>query len=84
LYGLYAACTEGVSKAWIASLVPKNETATAIGTFTGFQSIAALLASSLAGLIWFSFGAIAAFSITGCCALIAVGLLYAQTKFTNN
>jgi MFS family permease len=83
LYGLYAACTEGVSKAWIASLVPENETATAIGTFTGFQSIAALLASSLAGLIWFSLGAMATFSISGCLALIAAGLLYSQTKFAN-
>ena len=83
LYGLYAACTEGVSKAWIASLVPENETATAIGTFTGFQSIAALLASSLAGLIWFYLGAMATFSISGCLALIAAGLLYSQTKFAN-
>lgn len=84
LYGLYAACTEGVSKAWITTLVPESETATAIGTFTGFQSIAALLASSLAGLIWYSYGAVAAFSISGCLALVAAGLLFLHTKFADN
>jgi MFS family permease len=54
-YGLYAAATEGVAKAWISNLVPKNETASAIGLYTGLQSIAALIASSLAGLLWFQF-----------------------------
>lgn len=61
-YGLYAAATESVAKAWISNLVPANENASAIGLFTGFQSIAALLASSLAGFLWFRFGAVAVFS----------------------
>ena len=51
-YGLYAAATEGIAKAWISSLVPANENASAIGFFTGLQSIAALVAGALAGLIW--------------------------------
>lgn len=61
-YGLYAAATESVAKAWISTLVPANENASAIGLFKGFQSIAALLASSLAGFLWFRFGAVAVFS----------------------
>ncbi len=52
VYGIYAASTDGVSKALISNLVPKSETASAIGTFTGLNSIMALAASSLAGLIW--------------------------------
>lgn len=60
-YGLYAAATEGISKAWISSLVEKEETASAIGTYTGFQSIAALISSSLAGFLWYRFGATTAF-----------------------
>jgi MFS family permease len=52
LYGIYAASTDGVSKAWITSLTPVNETATAVGFYTGFSSIFTMLASSLAGLIW--------------------------------
>jgi MFS family permease len=75
IYGLYAACNEGISKAWISSLVPKNETATAIGTLSGFQSIATLLASSIAGFLWFNFGAIIAFGMSGAVAIIVALLL---------
>lgn len=64
LYGLYAAATEGVSKAWISNISPPKEMATAIGTFTGLQSICAMLASTLTGLIWFKFGAATAFLLT--------------------
>jgi MFS family permease len=71
-YGIYAAATEGISKAWISGLVQKQETASAIGTYTGFQSIAALIASSLAGFLWYRFGAMTAFLFT---AVTAVFLL---------
>ena len=53
LYGFYAAATEGISKAWITNICAKEDTATAIGTFTAFQSICTMIASSLAGLLWF-------------------------------
>jgi MFS family permease len=68
LYGLYAACTESVAKAWITNLVAKDQTATAIGTFTAFQSIAALVASTGAGLIWYAGGATLLFGSTGMAA----------------
>jgi MFS family permease len=71
-YGLYAAATEGISKAWITNMVDKSETATAIGTFTGFQSIAALLASSICGLLWYNFGAMATFLVTALVAVLVV------------
>ena len=70
-YGFYAAATEGISKAWISGLVQKQETASAIGTYTGFQSIAALIASSLAGFLWYRFGAMTAFLFTA----VTAGLL---------
>ena len=72
LYGLYAAATEGISKAWISNLVPKNETASAIGTYSGFQSICALVASSLCGFLWYEFGAVFTFMATAAVTLIAV------------
>jgi MFS family permease len=53
LYGLYAASTEGVSKALISNISAKEETATAIGFYTSFASIFALLASSIGGLMFF-------------------------------
>lgn len=65
LYGVYAAATEGISKAWISNITDKKDTATAIGTYSGFQSICTMLASSLAGLIWYQFGSSATFIVTG-------------------
>ncbi|MFM6926523.1 MAG: MFS transporter [Ferruginibacter sp.] len=72
LYGVYAAATEGISKAWISNIIDKNETATAIGTYSGFQSICALIASSLCGLLWFNFGATTTFLITAAVTLLVV------------
>ena len=65
LYGVYAAATEGISKAWISNITDQKDTATAIGTYAGFQSICCLLASSLAGFLWFQFEASATFMVTG-------------------
>jgi MFS family permease len=79
-YGIYAAATEGISKAWISGLVQKEETASAIGTFTGFQSIAALISSSLAGFLWFQFGAKAAFLFSAIAALLLL-LYFWRLKF---
>ena len=74
LYGIYAAATEGVSKAWISNITDKRDTATAIGTYTGFQSICAMIASSLAGMIWYNYGAAATFIVTG--AVTSLIILY--------
>jgi MFS family permease len=72
LYGIYAASTEGVSKAWISNISDKKDTATAIGTFSGLQSICALLASSFTGLIWFEYGPATTFTITGIATIAAI------------
>ena len=73
LYGLYAAATEGISKAWISNITEKKDTATAIGTCTGFQSICTMIASSLAGFLWYNFGAPVTFIVTAIitCVVIA-------------
>jgi MFS family permease len=77
-YGIYAAATEGISKAWIGGLVGKAETASAIGTYTAFQSIASLAASSLAGLLWYRFGPAAAFLASAAVALFVALYLSRQ------
>lgn len=79
LYGVYAAATEGVSKAWISNITATSETATAIGTYSGFQSIAALLASSLCGLIWYNWGATATFLTTAAVTVCAIIYLAVNT-----
>lgn len=70
LYGIYAAATEGISKAWISNITDKKDTATAIGTYSALQSICTMLASTLTGFIWFQFGATAAFMLTSTVALL--------------
>lgn len=72
LYGLYAAATEGVSKAWISNITDKKDTATAIGTFTGLQSICTMIASMLTGWIWYRLGATTAFLLSACIAFMVV------------
>ncbi len=57
LYGLYAASTESIAKAWISNLVPRVQRATAIGTYESLRSLGVLLASTLAGLVWERWGA---------------------------
>lgn len=64
-YALYAASTEGISKALISNLAARSDTATAIGFFQSFASILTLLASSLAGLLWYSAGPKVMFMISG-------------------
>ena len=74
LYGLFAAATDGISKAWITNISDNKDTATAIGTYTAFQSIAALFASSFAGFMWFQFGSSATFIISAVMGIVV--LLY--------
>jgi len=75
LYGIYAASTEGVAKAWITNSVKMSDTATAVGTFTAFQSICALFASSITGFIWWQYGSVAALTTTAAGAILALFLL---------
>ena len=69
IYGIYAAATEGIAKAWITNLAHDANTATAVGFYTSFQSICALLASVVAGALWTGFGAGATFGVTAVAAL---------------
>jgi len=73
-YGIYAASTESVAKAWISNICDKKDTATAIGTYTGWQSIFTMLASTLAGWVWLAFGSEAAFLLTS--SGVALVVLY--------
>jgi MFS family permease len=56
IYGIYAASTEGISKAWISDLIPSHLRGTAIGLVTTFSSFGVMLGSMLTGILWDSFG----------------------------
>jgi len=74
-YGIYGACTEGISKAMITNLADKSETATAIGFYTGLSSLFTLLSSSLAGFLWLTLGPQAMFLISGAGVALVAGYL---------
>lgn len=76
LYGIYAAATEGISKAWISNISDKKDTATAIGTYASFQSICLMLSSSFAGILWYFFGSNMTFLFTGIATLLVVIYFY--------
>lgn len=70
IYGIYAAATEGVIKAWITNLAHNENTATAIGFYTSCESVCALLASIIAGALWTGLGSEYTFITTSAIALI--------------
>src|SRR5678815_5426244 len=43
IYGIYAAATEGIVKAWITNIAYDTNTGTAVGFYTSCQSICSLL-----------------------------------------
>lgn len=81
-YGIYAAATEGVAKAWITNLSHDLETATAIGFYTSLQSICTLTASTMAGIIWATGGPSVVFGISAAVAVILA--LYFFFGFVKN
>lgn len=78
-YGVYAAFTEGTAKAWVSNIAAPGDTATALGMLAGFQSICALFASSIAGFLWYGFGAAVALLVTAA-ATAAVVVAVAQLR----
>ena len=72
IYGIYAAATEGITKAWITNMAHNTNTATAVGFYTSCESICALLASIIAGGIWSSFGSTATFYTTAGAAILVL------------
>jgi MFS family permease len=75
LYGIYAALTEGVSKAWISDLVANDVRGLAIGLHATLASLAALVASSWTGAAWDRLGASTALSVTAAAGVVtAIGL----------
>ncbi|KAA9332208.1 MFS transporter [Hymenobacter busanensis] len=75
LYGLYAAATEGIGKAWISRLCAPTDKGAALGTFAGLSSLAALMASALTGVVWQTLGPQAAFGLSAAVAAAVAGFV---------
>jgi len=70
LYGVYAAATEGITKAWVSDLVPDEMRGTAIGLLTMLSSFAIMFGSFFAGILWDVISPSAPFYFSGFVALI--------------
>jgi MFS family permease len=71
-YGIYAASTESISKAWISNISNKQDVATAIGFYTSFGSLFTMFASVLAGFLWSAFNPSVTFGVSAIGAVICV------------
>jgi len=72
IYGIYAAATESIAKAWISNLTHGVNTGTALGFYTSCQSICTLLASSIAGFVWTYIGSKETFLFTGIATVVII------------
>lgn len=52
VYGLFAACTDGVGKAWVAALAPAHRQGAAQGLYQAVTGAGVLIAGVVAGLAW--------------------------------
>jgi MFS family permease len=80
-YGIYAAATEGIAKAWVSDLIPDQNRGTAIGLLTMFSSIAIMAGSFLTGILWDQFGAQVPFFLSSAVSFMVVLLFFSiKTK----
>jgi MFS family permease len=80
-YGLFTGCTDGVSKAWVSSLVGADLQGSAQGVFQGLSGFAVLGAGLWAGLLWGADGQLPLLISGIAGGVFAVGLL-STTAFT--
>lgn len=85
-YGIYQGLTDGMTKAMVTDLVPKEQRAGAIGLFMTVAGLGQLAGSILAGAVWevqwFDGRLMAPFVIGAACALAAVPVI-ASVKVKN-
>ncbi|MBI4303315.1 MAG: MFS transporter [Chloroflexi bacterium] len=72
IYGLYYGVVEGVGKAFVADLVPKEKRGAAYGLYQGVISLALLPASLIAGFLWDTINPAAAFYFGAGLAFLAM------------
>jgi len=74
LYGVFMGLTEGIQKAFLATLIPEGLKGTAFGLYAGAVGFAALPSSLIAGMLWDNFSAAATFWFGAAIALLAAVL----------
>lgn len=77
LYGGFAACTDGVGKAWISSLLPADRQGFGQGLYQGMTGAAVLVAGLWAGFSWDGTGR-GPLLISGAVAVLLAAVLLVQ------
>jgi MFS family permease len=80
LYGIYSAATEGVSKAWITDIVPGELYGSAIGFLTMFSSLAVMIGTFTAGVLWDLLGPAIPFLISSIISFLIAIILFIKAK----
>ncbi|HOP49023.1 MAG TPA: MFS transporter [Ignavibacteriales bacterium] len=80
LYGIYAASTEGISKAIISNIVSKNQLGTALGLFLTLQSFSILIGNTISGFIWNFFSQQTMFIFSSILTFISLVIILFHSK----
>jgi len=72
LYGVYYGAAEGVTRAFIADMVPREKRGTAYGLYHGAIGLSLLLASVTAGILWEAIDPVATFFFGAAMAVVAM------------
>ena len=72
IYGVYYGAAEGVTRAFVADMVPKEKRGTAYGLYHGAIGLSLLLASVTAGLLWEAIDPVATFFFGAAMAVVAM------------
>jgi len=78
LYGIYAASTEGISKAWVSDLIPDEQRGSAIGLLTMMSSLSIMFGSFITGILWDRFGSSVPFLLSAVVSLIIAFIIFFQ------
>lgn len=77
LYGVFMGLTEGIQKAYLATIIPKELKATGYGIYNTFVGIAILPASLIGGWLWDKYGSHATFYYGTATAFVSAFLFLA-------
>jgi MFS family permease len=82
IYGIYIAATDGVSKAYIAEFIHKEESGTYFGAYYTVTAVGTFLTSFIGGILWSVVTPSATFLFGSLMAFIALGIFiyYHKTK----
>jgi MFS family permease len=77
LYGIFMGLTEGIQKAYLATIIPPDFKATAFGVYNTVVGLATLPASIIGGWLWDAFSSSATFYFGSAMAAVAAVLFVA-------